>query len=421
MDIDGSPVVFDQTSFILETEQLSQEFQFNGSIGDSLNYTAGLYYFKEDGFQADRVPIAGGLIQVAGGFNHDTEAYAAFGEINVDLSDTITVNLGARYTEEEKSLLLNQQNLNVLFSVAGRDLADLPRPSAPEFLGPEEELNETFDNVSIRAGINWQITDDKFAYFTYSQGFKSGGFTTRLTDFFSEALIAQADPNDPNVLRGLNFDEETADNFELGFKTQFMDNRVRFNGAFFFNTYEDIQIVVQRGVSPSNENVAEAEIHGLELELEALPTNWLTVTATLGYLDAEYTDFDPQAAALLINRFGQRINEDTELANTPELTASLSINAQLSPDWSLNLNASHTDDVENDVFNTALLSQDAYTIVGASLRYENADSNWYSVLGVTNLTDERYIVSGFEAGALPFTTGSYNRPRESYLTIGYKL
>jgi len=114
------------------------------------------------------------------------------------------------------------------------------------------------------------VNDDLYTYATYSQGFKSGGFTTRLTTFFSEALLAQADPNDPNVLRQLSFDEETSDNYEIGFKSNFANNRVRFNAAAFLNSYDDIQIVVQRGVSPSNENIAAAEIKGIELELEAL-------------------------------------------------------------------------------------------------------------------------------------------------------
>ena len=420
LDLDGSPLVFDQTSFILDTEQFSQEFQFNGRFSDRFRYTAGLYYFDENGFQADRVPIAGGLIQVAGGFDHDTEAYAVFGEVNFDLTEGVTLNLGARFTEEEKTLLLNQQNLNTDFSTAGLDPADLPRPDAPEFLGPETPLSETFTNTSIRAGINWQINDSLFAYFSYSQGFKSGGFTTRLTNFFSDALIARADPNDPAVLRQLDFEEETADNFELGFKSQFLDNRARLNGAVFFNTYEDIQIVVQRGVSPSNENVAEAEIKGLELELELLPTDALTITATLGYLDAGYTEIDPAAAPLLFNRFGQQITTQTELANTPELTASLAVNLAIAKDWSLNANASFTGDVENDVFNTRKLSQEAYTVAGASLRYDSPNGKWNALLGISNLTDERYIVSGFEAGALPFTNASYNRPREWYFTVGYR-
>jgi iron complex outermembrane receptor protein len=415
LDIDGSPLVFDQTSFILNTEQLSQEIQLNGGVGERFRYTAGLYYFDEDGFQADRVPIADGLIQVAGGFDHDTEAKSLFGEANFDLTESLTINLGVRVTEEDKTVQLDQQNLNPDFYIEqGAPTIIFPRQNDFTFLAPAEPLNASFDNTSARAGLSWQVNDAVFTYFTYSQGFKSGGFTTRLTEPFNPALIP---PNPgPEVLTQLDFDEETADTFELGFKSQFMGNRVRLNAALFFNTYNDIQIVVQRGVSPSNENVAEAEIKGLQVELEAVPNDWLRINASLGLLDAEYSEI--QTTGNLTGRFGS-ITTATKLANTPDLTGSLAINAAFSDAVSGNVNFTYVDDVYNDVFNTPVLFQKAYSLLGASLVYERDDGNWSAILGVNNITDERYIVSGFEAGALPFTTASYGRPKEWYLTIRY--
>lgn len=418
LDIDGAPVVFDQTSFILKTEQISQEIQFNAKLGDRFNMTMGAYYFKEEGFQSDNVPIAGGLIQAAGGFNHNTETFALFGEANYEIVDNVSLLFGVRYTDEKKTLFLNQQNLNSAFATLGLNLADLPRPTAPTFLAQAAPFKAKFNNVSFRAGANWKISDDLFTYFTFSQGFKSGGFTTRLTTYFSPALIAAANPNDPNVLRQLDFDPETSNNFEIGFKSELLDNRIRLNAAAFLNKYKNIQIVLQRGVSPSNENVAEAEIKGFEVELEALPADWLTLNASFGYLDARYTAIDPAAAPLLINRFGQQITTNTKLQNTPEVTASLAANFKFSPSLSANINGSYVSRVENDVFNTSLLSQTGYVLSNASVLFQHPSDNWHARLGVNNLTNKRHLVSGFEAGALPFTTGSYNRPREWYVSVG---
>lgn len=421
LDIDGSPLVVDQTSFILKTEQISQEFQFNLKPTDRFNLTTGAYYFKENGFQSDNVPIAGGLIQAAGGFDHDTKTVAVFGEGNYEVLDGFSLLFGIRYTDEEKTLSLNQQNLNTAFATLGLNLADLPRPSDPTYLAQAAPFRAKFSNVSIRTGANWKISNNLFTYLTFSQGFKSGGFTTRLTTYFSPALIAAANPNDPTVLRKLDFGEETSNNFELGFKSQLLDNRIRLNAAVFHNKYKNIQIVLQRGVSPSNENVAEARIQGLEVELEALPTDWLSLNASFGYLDAKYTAIDPAAAALLINRFGQTITAATKLQNTPEITASLAANVKLSSALSVNVNGSYTSRVENDVFNTSLLSQPGYVLANASVLYRHPSDGWNVRLGVNNLTNKRYIVSGFEAGSLPFTNGSYNRPREWYLTVGIKM
>lgn len=419
LDIDSSPLVFDQTSFIMQTEQFSQELQAFLEIGSRFDLTAGAFYLKEDGFQSDNVPIAGGLIIAAGGFNHDTETYAFFGEANFRLTDSLGVFFGIRNTHEEKTLLLNQQNLNTDFATLGLNPMDLPRPSDPRFLATDEPFNETFKNTSIRAGANWQITDDVFTYFTYSQGFKSGGFTTRLTTYFSEPIIAAADPNDPNVLRQLDFDEETSDSYELGFKSQLFDNRVRLNAAIFTNTYKDIQIVLQRGVSPSNENVAKARIRGAEIELDAIASDWLSFNATVGYLDAKYKEINPDAAPLLINRFGDMITTATKLPNAPKWTASFATRADFSPSLSGNFNVSYASAIENDVFNTAGLHQDGRALLGASLVYHPSD-NWSITAGGLNLTDERYIVSGFEAGSLPFTMASYSPPREWYIRLNYK-
>lgn len=420
LDLDGSPLVFDQTSFVMKTKQYSQELQLNAKLGSLVDLTAGAFYFYEDGFQSDNVPIAGGLIQAAGGFDHDTRSYALFGEGNIHITPKLTAQFGIRYNQDRKTLFLNQQNLNTAFSTFGLNLADLPRPSDPRFLDTGQRRSKDFNNTSIRAGLNYQVNDDVFVYTTYSQGFKSGGFTTRLTTFFSPALIAAANPNDPNVLRSLEFGEETSNNIEVGFKSKFLDNRVRFNVAAFFNKYNNIQIVVQRGVSPSNENVASAQINGVEAELEALPADWLSLTATLGYLDAHYSSFDPATAPLLVNRFGQKITKATRLQNAPKWTASLAANAKISSALSFNVNGSYSGRVENDVFNTAQISQSPFVLMNSSVFYQNADG-WSLRVGVENLTNKRIIVSGFEAGALPFTTASYNRPREWYATVGVKF
>ena len=420
-DLDGAPIVFDQTSFILKTKQYSEELQVNARFGELIDLTAGAYYFYEDGYQSDNVPIAGGLIQAAGGFDHNTRSYAFFGEGNIHITPELSAFFGARFNKDRKTLYLNQQNLNTDFSTLGLNLADLPRPSDPTYLDTGERRRKDFSNTSIRAGLNYKITEDLFVYASYSQGFKSGGFTTRLTTFFSPALIAAADPNDPNVLRSLEFGEETSDNVEVGFKSSFLNNRVRLNAAAFFSKYKDIQIVVQRGVSPSNENVATAKINGFEVEFEAIPASWLSLNATAGYLDGKYTAFDPETAPLLVNRFGQMITKDTKLQNTPEWTASVAANVKLTDAISFNVNGSYTSRVENDVFNTPELSQPGYVLMGASAMYQHPDDGWSIRVGVDNLTNKRYIVSGFEAGALPFTTASYNRPREWYVTAGFSF
>src|SRR5271168_461027 len=103
-------------------------------------------------------------------------------------------------------------------------------------------------------------------YFSFSQGFKDGGWTTR--------LVAPA----PNNIAP-TFGPETADTYEVGLKSEFLDNRVRANLAVFDTEYSDLQTTVFDGISPVFQNAGSARIRGAEGDAEARPIQNLTLTA----------------------------------------------------------------------------------------------------------------------------------------------
>lgn len=403
VDIDSSPIVYDQTTFTMNTEQLSQELQLNGTKG-IIKYTTGIFLYNEEASQEDFVPIAGGLIQVAGGNFQETSSFALFGETNINLTEDFAVTLGARYTEEEKEVKLNQRSLNPDFFIStGFPEAAFPREDFT-FLGPKEPQKLDFYNVSIRAGANWQINNDMFTYASFSQGYKSGGITTRLTAPFNPDIGIGG-------LTNLGFDEETVDSYEVGFKAELFNRRMRLNMALFQNNFDDIQIVLQRGVTPANENAGEAEMRGFELEVEVILSAQFNANFSLGLMDAKYTKLDPLVG----------LDADTtELPNTPDTTASFALNYLPTDQISFNLNYSYTSEVYNDFENTPQLLEGSSAIVGISGKYTSMSEKWHVKAGVTNLTDERRLISGFNAGAVNFIVGSYNRPREVYFTIGYR-
>jgi iron complex outermembrane receptor protein len=410
-DIDSSPAIYDQPTFAIEQSQVSQEFLLKGEF-DDINFTVGAMYFTEDATQADNVAIAAGLIQIAGDNSQEVTSLSFFGEANYSITDDVTLVFGGRYTDEDKELELNQRSLNPDFFVStGFPVEFFPRDDRT-FLGPADTQRANFTNTSIRVGADWQIDEELFTYLTFSQGFKSGGFTTRLTAPFNPVIAL-------NGLSDLGFDEETVDSFEVGFKSEFLDGRLRMNAAAFFNTYKDIQIVVQRGITPANENAGEAEIKGVELEMEAVLGEQVYLTVALGYQNAEYTELDP---LLSESEFGS-FDINAKLANTPELTGSVSLNWAVGyvagGELEYNLNYSYTDDVYNDTANTEALFQKASAIMGTSLSWVSNDYTWNARLGVTNLTNKRRLDSGFDGGSLNFVGGTYNRPREVYFTVGY--
>ena len=122
-----------------------------------------------------------------------------------------------------------------------------------------------------------KIADGINNYFTYSQGYKSGGYN-------EQAMSATS---------ALPFKEETADSFELGLKTETADRRLRFNAAAFYVRYDDLQrdavvpfvdpITGLPGQETRTTNAGKAEVYGLELEASAVPVDGLTLSASLGY------------------------------------------------------------------------------------------------------------------------------------------
>ncbi len=427
-DIDNSPFSFDQTSFVLDQSQFSQEVQLIGSLLDGrLSYTLGGFAFFEDALQIDQVPIAGGIINIFGANSQDTRALAAFGEVDYEVFDGLNLVFGIRFTDERKELQLDQQNTTPFFAGAFADPTtpsgfiedgegDTPFPRLnPDgsvnifFLGPEQEQVANFDDVSFRAGVNYQVNKDIFTYFTFSQGFKSGGFTTRLVAPFNPDFAGASTTPAGTSLPGIVFDPETSDNYEVGVKADLLNGSLRANLAGFWNNYDDIQIVLQAGISPLNANAGDARIRGIEGELEWYPTDNLSLVGSFGYIDAEYRTISDLVAP--------QVTIDDDLQNTPEFTFALASNyVQALPDnrgdLTFNLNYSWRSETANDAQNTPELIEDSVGLLGGQIKYEPESKNWGLSLIGRNITNERFIGSGFNSGALSFVEASFNRPGE---------
>ena len=431
-DIDGSPLVADQTSFIIRQRQFTQEVQLHGNFfEDRLDYTAGGFFLDEEATQFDKVPIGSGILNIAGSNSQSTKSYALFGELNYEIIPKVKILFGIRYTHERKELQLDQQNTSDFFGIifanpatgaipvdtAGNTPFPRTNPDGSpniHFLGPEDLQVASFNNTSFRAGLNWQINDSLYSYFTFSQGFKSGGFTTRLTAPFNPKFdfsILGALPQ--GILKTIVFQPETADNYEVGIKAELLDNRLRANISGFWNNYKGIQIVVQRGITPANENAGDARIRGVELEVEAYPTEKLSLVGAFGYIDAGYTFVEPLAAPVV---------KGSSLQNTPKWTIALAGN-YVQPVFNgaggltLNVNWSWKSKIFNDAENTPELVQGSIGLLGASLKYAPTDGHWaLSIIG-RNITNKRFIGSGFNSGGLSFVEATYNRPAEWRLKL----
>ena len=268
----------------------------------------------------------------------------------------------------------------------------------------------------------YNFTEQMMGYVSFSQGFKGGGWTTRLS---TPHLSTQ--PNEFQPL-GLEFDPEEADSWEVGLKSELADNTLRLNAAAFFTEYDSIQITKQDGPSPVFDNAGDGEITGFEVDALWAVTDNLQLQGTVGYLDAEYTRIDEGVNVTLL--------EDTpDTPRTPLSPAYKWVNV---PEWDMYFGATyyiplnggaqirllgewtHTSEIANDTSNTPELMQVDVDFHNASIAYIAADGNWDVTCGGRNITDERHIVTGQIQPAAGFIYGTWNRPDEWFLTFRFR-
>jgi len=302
----------------------SQEFQLSGSRG-KIDWVGGYYYWRQNsdahnpfwGFEefADgrfsqaavlatpqcQAPTT--LATCAQAFNtyqnvignteqllHRSEdGYAAFGEADIHLNDKLDLTLGARYHKQDK-VAVNEAPIRSATDPNVFVTSPVPAHIGPFVKGdpwagrPLTTDSVTFDKLTTRVSLKRKFTTNVMGYVSYSEGFNAGG----------------ADPVTTGTGRRLvSYNPETIKNFEVGFRSDLANGRIRFNASVFHTMWDDVQIR-SNFVDPSigvyavtiiTQNAAGAEANGLETELTWLATQKLKVNFNLGLLDTGYKTF----------------------------------------------------------------------------------------------------------------------------------
>ncbi|WP_072382428.1 TonB-dependent receptor [Novosphingobium sp. NDB2Meth1] len=432
-DLDGSPLNFLHTSFTTDQWQFSQELQLLGNAMDKkLNYVLGAYFFKEAGNLHDYVTFAEGLLQVDGPNDLSTKNYAFFGQIDYKFNDMFGITVGGRYTHEDKEFEGFQSDANGLtykilnflaginagppacaninpISDACRIAAGFPNAGQPLRYYVAGTQKKKFNNFAPKIGLQFHPNDDTMVYASWSKGYKTGGWTTRLSNPL---------PTAPG------FGEETATTYELGVKSTLLDRRLQINAAIFQTDYKGIQLNFQQGVSPTIQNAGDAKIKGFEVEMTAAPVDGFTITGSVGYLDAKYTSvLGP--AQVAPNPFQAGVLPGGELPKTPKWKFNISprYEAKFANGGKLIFLAdfTHSTSLWNDTERAYLLQRAATDILNGSITYREPGEHWDVTVGGTNLTDTRYLVTGQAQIAGGQFYGTYSRPREWYARLGVKF
>ena len=342
----------------------------NGNIGFGPNFSAEGATVRDPGQWNPGVIFRNDVLRL-------DEQLGVFGEVSFDISDQFSATFGARWYDIEVDLkgsaagsfgnLGATQDMN-----AGNNLDEI-------FSGPNDKA-ET-DGVIGKVSLSWTPNADQLYYVTWSEGYRPG--------FLNRPGGSVSPDGSYTVPFAMDTDEVV--NYELGWKLDLLDGRLRFNGDVFFVEIEDLQIGIF-DTSITNlffaDNAADAEVTGVEGELTWLPefSDGLTLSGGFSYLDTEITES-------FVTNF---VQEGDELAFAPEFQAT--VNARY--EWDLPtgqlghvmLNASYSDEVNTDIVAANSIELDSWLLLNASAGL--SEEQWSAELYVENLADEKAEISG---------------------------
>ncbi len=351
---------------------------------------------------------AGGPGPFGGEVSVWNKSTALFGHVTYDINDRWTLDAGLRWTEDDREFH------NFEFASTGCDVSLDPQNMCAYTLpvdiahvndtGFFNQAQETFSEVTPMLSLTRNLSPGDtlhsgMFYFLYSEGFLTGGFNTEVN-----ANVPVGGPN-------LAYGPENVDNFEIGFKGQFMDGDVQLMADIFLMDYTDQQRQVElenpNGIYGTEDpvelvqNVAKSSITGLELELRASLWDGGFLSLDVGYIKNEYDKYsyeDPgnpgqiiDLSSILINDYtpdmtiNLAVEHEFELGNGATITPRLNMNWQDEYEW-----AAETGNWPKNAPDSGC-HQDAYAVLDARVTYKPANGDWHLAAFGGNITDERYI------------------------------
>lgn len=437
-DQDATPVPIAQLDNQLDHRAWSQEVRLNFEVADGLvEGTVGGFYLDQDGEYTARVDLNyAGIDFIHGPDTTPSTTKALFATATVSPTDMFSITGGLRYTKDEKTYTYFRSNPDGTVP-----FVDVPPPTGappiceffygadpdgggPVSLGnsPNCLLTGLFDVPGAFSGDRWdwriaadyRFSDEFLAYASVTTGFKGGGVNPR--PFFGPSA-GECSDLPPGVLAPCNqinsFNPETIITYEIGFKADLLDRRLRLNGAAFWNDYSDI--ILQLSACPASpclqpNNVGSAEVKGFELEFAAFPVDGLSLDGGVSYLDFNYTEVGTSG-----------LTGDEITPYTPEWTYSIGVQYDLEIDPGTvmaRVDGSYRSEIFTDSFNTIWSQIPGRFLANARLGFTTTDEDWSVALEVQNLFDKYYFQSVSDVtGSLGVVTGVPALPRTFALSV----
>lgn len=382
-----------------DLEQYTQEFRFSSNTRDAMNWQLGAFYYDAS-FNVTSIDGFFGATTVF----HENQTWAVFGQTSYQVNEKLNVTGGIRYTHDSKSLVVGDQNVDGFALVIGAAQVQ-----------DYEDINVDDGQASFELSANYRVTDDMSVFARYANGFRAQTIQGRDVAFEGSPSVADA---------------ETINSFEVGVKSDLLDDTLRLNAAAFYYTVDDMQFSAIGGGNNFTAlvNADKGEAYGFEVDAQWLATDELTFTAGYSYNHTEIKDDTLTVSPCGTNPdFGSTGNCTVTDPRPDGFVASIDGNPfPQAPESIFNFTARYTipmgDDGEFFVFTdwafqgeTNIFLYEAVEFTtddnfegGLRIGYENFAHNYTVALFGRNITDEDNV-----KGAIDFNnlTGIVNEPR----------
>lgn len=380
------PVDFLPRADVLAFENASQEFRIASPTGQTFEYVAGLFLYKEEftnetvfrlgddycniyldsrGFGADVAACNTGTdIAALDEFYQDLTSTAIFGQGTFNLTDALSLTGGLRWTRDDKDGSFERAPGN---------------PTAVRIFRQSEEplqiLETSSEAIDWLASLRYFVNDDVMLFATASTGFKSGGFNSNAG---SQNRI---------------FDEETSETYEFGVKSTLFNGLVTANGTLFRTDVNDFQERSFDGQSFEVQNAGGVRLQGVELDVRASPVEQLDIAFGASYLDSKFTDFRGApglpGGGPVQDLTGERRTESPEWTTSLAATWTEDIpGTQL--EWFVRGEHQFVDEQLFQISNDPQSRQAAYDLANFRVGLSNPSSNWKVTGFVRNAFEEGY-------------------------------
>jgi iron complex outermembrane recepter protein len=385
----------------------NHELRLASGTDQAITWQGGLFYFNEKNhLSSDYNITVPGLtaLQDALGFPYphvDSDSYAAFGQANWKITDTLALSAGVRETHDDKSRDGSEQILPPLVGLTGTT--------------PVQTVSEAgsghWSRTTWHAGLNYTPTNSTLVYLKADSGYKAGGF------------------NSTGLGASVPYGPETAVNYEFGIKQSLFDNMVRYTADGFWENYKGYQASLGTCPTCANTvsgivNAGAARIYGLESSVEALLGPIGKLNLSVNYLQAYFTDFNGTLQTYTPTGGGDTIPFDfqgKDLIQSPRVTVA----AGLEHSWTLPNSGLVTGRVQTTLhtaqyftnYNWADSEQHSYTLSDAYLQYTSPDSKWTLQGWVHNLENAFYYTNMAESGTISGYQYAFGAPRTFGITV----